>query len=100
VRRDGIELALGVNATAARRAGKDYVLELEDGRELRGERLLVATGRRPRVDRLGLESVGVEANAHGSKWTRNCARREITGIWPLTHGAQVPGLGRRREHPR
>ena len=34
----------GPGATAARRDGDDYVLELDDGRELRGDRLLVATG--------------------------------------------------------
>ena len=53
LRRDGIELVLSANATAARRDGEDYVLELDDGRELRGDRLLVATGRRPRVRGLG-----------------------------------------------
>src|SRR5208283_4783354 len=35
LRRDGIELALGVHATAARREGEDYVVSLDDGRELR-----------------------------------------------------------------
>ena len=49
LRRDGIELFLGIHATAARRDGDDYVMSLEDGRELRGDHLLVATGRRPRV---------------------------------------------------
>jgi len=56
--RDGVELVLGVHATAAHREGEHYFLELDDGRKLRGDRLLVATGRRPRVDGLGLESVG------------------------------------------
>jgi pyruvate/2-oxoglutarate dehydrogenase complex dihydrolipoamide dehydrogenase (E3) component len=65
LRRDAIELALGVHAGAARREGDEYMLELDDGRELRGDRLLVATGRRPRVDGLGLETVGVEANSRG-----------------------------------
>ena len=65
LRREGIELVLGAHATAARRDGDDYVLELDDGRELRGDRLLVATGRRPRVDGIGLETVGVEPDAHG-----------------------------------
>src|SRR5436190_4759274 len=50
LRRDGVELALGVHATAARREGQHYVLEFDDGRKLSGDRLLVATGRRPRVD--------------------------------------------------
>src|SRR5262249_24873765 len=47
LRRDGIELFLGVKAVVARREAEDYVLELDDGSTLRGDRLLVATGRRP-----------------------------------------------------
>ena len=65
VRRDGVELSLGVRVTGARRDGEDYVLELEDGRHLSGEQILIATGRRPRVNGLGLETVGVHADAHG-----------------------------------
>ncbi len=51
--REGIELVLGEHAAAARKDGDDYVLELEDGSELRGDRILVATGRRSegRLDR-------------------------------------------------
>src|SRR2546423_248560 len=51
--REGIELVLSANATAARRDGDDYVLEFDDGRELTGDRLLVAPGRRPPGLRLG-----------------------------------------------
>ena len=79
LRREGIELVLSANATAARRDGEDYVLELDDGRELRGDRLLVATGRRPRVHGIGLETVGVEPDATGSRSTRTCARRSVCG---------------------
>ena len=46
LRRDGIELRLGMHATAARREGEEYVLQFDGGPELRGDRLLVATGRR------------------------------------------------------
>ena len=65
LRRDGIELVVGVVVTAARREREEYVLELEGGRELRGDRLLVATGRRPRVAGFGLETVGVNADVQG-----------------------------------
>ncbi|HEU4454668.1 MAG TPA: NAD(P)/FAD-dependent oxidoreductase [Longimicrobium sp.] len=92
LRREGIEIVLGASATAARREGSDYVLVLGDGRELRGDRLLVATGRRPRVQALGLETVGVEANPRGIAVDARLrvadglwAVGDITGIWPLTH---------------
>jgi pyruvate/2-oxoglutarate dehydrogenase complex dihydrolipoamide dehydrogenase (E3) component len=98
LRRDGVELFLGVRATAARRDGDDFVLELDDDSELRGDRLLVATGRRPRVDGIGLETVGIEAGGHGvpvdarlSVGERLWAVGDITGIWQLTHVGKYQG---------
>jgi pyruvate/2-oxoglutarate dehydrogenase complex dihydrolipoamide dehydrogenase (E3) component len=98
LRRDGIEVVLGARVTAARRAGEDFVLELEDGRELRGDRLLVATGRRPRVDGIGLETVGIEADPRGipvdarlRAGERLWAIGDVTGIWPLTHVGKYQG---------
>jgi dihydrolipoamide dehydrogenase len=92
LRRDGIDLALGVRATAAERVGDDYVLKLDDGRELHGDRLLIATGRRPRIENLGLETVGVVATKHGIPVDahlrvsdRLWAIGDATGIWQLTH---------------
>ncbi|HEX8083196.1 MAG TPA: NAD(P)/FAD-dependent oxidoreductase [Solirubrobacteraceae bacterium] len=98
LRRDGIELLLGVHATAARREGEDYVLSLDDDREVRGDRLLVATGRRPRVEDIGLETVGIETNgggipvdAHLRAGERLWAVGDVTGIWPLTHVGKYQG---------
>jgi dihydrolipoamide dehydrogenase len=98
LRRDGIELILGAHATAARRDGDDYVLALDEGRELRGDRLLVATGRRPRVGDIGLETVGIEADGHGipvdaqlRAGERLWAIGDVTGIWPLTHVGKYQG---------
>jgi dihydrolipoamide dehydrogenase len=92
LRRDGIDLALSVRAIAAEHVGDDYVLKLDDGRELHGDRLLVATGRRPRVDNLGLETVGIVAtkrgipvDAHLRVSDRLWAIGDATGIWQLTH---------------
>ena len=107
LRRDGVELVLGTHATAARRDGEDYVLALDDGRELRGDRLLVATGRRPRVDGLGLETVGIKADGHGipvdaqlRAGERLWAIGDVTGVLAADPRRQVPGRRRRREHPR
>ncbi|HEX2233861.1 MAG TPA: NAD(P)/FAD-dependent oxidoreductase [Thermoleophilaceae bacterium] len=96
--REGIELFLSANTTAARRDGEDYVLELEDGRELRGDTLLVATGRRARVHDVGLETVGVEPDAHGVPVNEHLqvaeqlwAIGDVTGLWPLTHVGKYQG---------
>jgi dihydrolipoamide dehydrogenase len=98
LRRDGVELVLGAQATSARRDGEDYVLELEDGRRLRGDRLLVATGRRPRVTDIGLETVGIGVDGHGipvdahmRAGERLWAIGDVTGIWPLTHVGKYQG---------
>ena len=98
LRRDGIELVLGRHATQARRDGNDFVLDLDDGQEVRGERLLIATGRRPRVDGIGLETVGVKPDSHGipvdshmQVGERLWAIGDITGIWPLTHVGEYAG---------
>ena len=98
LRREGVELALAANTSAARREGDEYVLELDDGRELRGDRLLVATGRRPRVRRIGLETVGVEPDPHGVRVDAHLRAAEklwaigdVTGLWPLTHVGKYEG---------
>ncbi len=98
LRRDGIELALGVQAVQASRDGADFVLRLDDGRELRGDHLLVATGRRPRVEGIGLETVGIEADPHGVPvdsqmrvGERLWAVGDVTGILQLTHVGEYQG---------
>jgi dihydrolipoamide dehydrogenase len=98
LRREGIELVLAANVTAARRDGAEYVLDFDDGRELRGDRLLVATGRRPRVTGLGLETIGVELDAGGVPVDSHLrvtehvwAIGDVTGLWPLTHVGKYQG---------
>jgi pyruvate/2-oxoglutarate dehydrogenase complex dihydrolipoamide dehydrogenase (E3) component len=95
---DGIELHLGQHASGARRDGGGYVLDFPDGSQLSGDRLLVATGRRPRVDDLGLETVGLEAGAHGiavdarmSAGDGLWAIGDVTGQWLLTHVGKYQG---------
>ena len=98
LRRDGIEVILAVPAAAARRDGPDYVLTLDDGRELRGDRLLVATGRRPRVP-AGLDIVGVTAGPKGipvdarlrAGGERLWAIGDVTGVRLLTHVGKYQG---------
>jgi pyruvate/2-oxoglutarate dehydrogenase complex dihydrolipoamide dehydrogenase (E3) component len=98
LRADGVELILGVQATGARRDGEDYVLALGDGREVRGDHLLVATGRRPRVEGIGLDTVGIHADAHGIPVDTHLRAGEglwavgdVTGVRLLTHVGKYQG---------
>src|SRR3954451_17229828 len=97
--REGIEVILGVHAERAGRDGDDYLLTLDDGRELRGDKLLVATGRSARTD-VGLETLGVEPGKRGIevddrmavKGTDNVwAIGDCTGQWPLTYVGKYQG---------
>lgn len=65
----GIDVRTGATAVAASAAGPDGTdgsasLELEGGDTVTGSKLLVATGRTPRTEMIGLESVGIESGGY------------------------------------
>jgi pyruvate/2-oxoglutarate dehydrogenase complex dihydrolipoamide dehydrogenase (E3) component len=92
--RAGVEVRTGAKATAVGRGDEGQVwLRLEGGDELRGDELLVAVGRKPRTEDVGLESVGIEAGDYlevddrlrvdGSDWLY--AVGDVNGRALLTH---------------
>jgi pyruvate/2-oxoglutarate dehydrogenase complex dihydrolipoamide dehydrogenase (E3) component len=106
-----LRIHLGQRAAGVSRDGSEYVVRFADGRQLVAERLLVATGRRPRVKDLGLENAGIEADPHGIPVDSHMragdgiwAIGDVTGIWPLTYVGKYHGriaaaniLGENRE---
>src|SRR5690348_693281 len=60
LRRAGAEIRLGSRATKAERTADGLTLALEDGTRIDAARLLLASGRRPRLGGLGLDVLGVE----------------------------------------
>ena len=91
--REGIELRLGAAVKSAARHGDGFALALGGGEELRGDKLLVATGRKPRSSELGLENAGVRTDEHGAVEVDERLRAadgvwavgDVTGIMPFTH---------------
>jgi dihydrolipoamide dehydrogenase len=88
----GITVLTGRKATEARRPAGEVTLVLDDGREIVGDELLVATGRTPSSDALGLETVGLESGRYVTVddamhvldgWLYACG--DITGRNLLTH---------------
>jgi len=79
---DGIELRLGQHATAVTLDGERRTVELDSGEAVDAERVIVATGRRPRAQNLGLEALGVELGDRGEiPIDERC--RVGDGIWAI-----------------
>ena len=97
LREDGIELLLGKRAEGVRVENGVRVVELDDGGEARGEQVVVAVGRRPRTQDLGLEELGVEIGPRGIVIDDCC--RAAERVWAIgdcaggafTHVAKYQG---------
>ena len=96
----GVEVKTSTRATVASRGeGGQVSLGLGGGEALRGDELLVAVGRRPRTDDIGLEQAGVEAGGYldvddqlrvaGSDWLY--AIGDVNGRALLTHMGKYQG---------
>jgi dihydrolipoamide dehydrogenase len=92
---DGIDVHTGVQATRVDRDGDEYVVTLNDGAELGGERVLVAAGRRPRSHDLGLETIGLGGELRAIPVDEHCrvadgvwAAGDCTGVMLFTHVAK------------
>jgi pyruvate/2-oxoglutarate dehydrogenase complex dihydrolipoamide dehydrogenase (E3) component len=114
LRRAGAEIYLGARAAKAERTRDGLTLALEDGTRIDADRLLLATGRRPRLGGLGLDALGLTvtpgmtlptttrcevAGAQGRVW----AAGDVTGT-THTHASHYQAgvvaaniLGRHRE---
>jgi pyruvate/2-oxoglutarate dehydrogenase complex dihydrolipoamide dehydrogenase (E3) component len=95
---EDVELCFGQHATAVRRQDEEFVLEFPERDELRGDRLLVATGRRARVHNIGLENVGIEPGRQGIEVDSRMragdgiwAIGDASGVWPLTYVGKYQG---------
>lgn len=78
---EGLDVRTGTRAVAVRREGAERVVGFEDGAEVRGEVVIVAAGRRPRTDGIGLETVGVEPRPAGIAVDDRC--RAADGVWAI-----------------
>jgi pyruvate/2-oxoglutarate dehydrogenase complex dihydrolipoamide dehydrogenase (E3) component len=96
---EGIDLHLGVHAKQVSSENGGVTMRLDDGAIIAAERVLVATGRRPRVRDLGLENVGldpdcghVEVDQHLRTSAHNVwAIGDVTGVALFTHVGKYQG---------
>jgi pyruvate/2-oxoglutarate dehydrogenase complex dihydrolipoamide dehydrogenase (E3) component len=88
-REEGIDVRTGVAVEAAE---PGITLRLSDGSSVKTERLLVATGRQPRTEGLGLEQLGLSIGPHGIEVDERLRAAEnvwaigdVTGVALFTH---------------
>jgi pyruvate/2-oxoglutarate dehydrogenase complex dihydrolipoamide dehydrogenase (E3) component len=84
---DGIRVIVRAHSERVEATDAGIRLHLADGEALEAERLLVATGRRPRVDGLGLEALGVEITERGV--TVDDRLRAGDRVWAIGDAAGV-----------
>ena len=90
---EGIEVRIDANCLTARRDGDNVVVGLDceaGAREVAGSHLLLAVGRVPNTDDLGLDKAGVETDARGYILVDEQLRTNVPGIWAL---GDCNGLG-------
>jgi pyruvate/2-oxoglutarate dehydrogenase complex dihydrolipoamide dehydrogenase (E3) component len=112
LRRTGVDVRLGSAAVKAERLDEGQALTLADGTRIEADRVLLATGRRPRVTGLGLDKLGVDlkpgaavpvdstcrvlaqdgdGSISGAGWAgpvRLWAAGDVTGLGTHTHTAR------------
>ncbi|MFC4564984.1 dihydrolipoyl dehydrogenase family protein [Nocardiopsis mangrovi] len=96
--RDGVDVRTGSEPRRFYRDGTDSVVELDDGARIAADVVLLATGRRPRTEGLGLEEAGIEVGARGLAVDERCrvaeglwAVGDVTGVALFTHVAKYQG---------
>jgi len=105
-KKQGLDLKLGTKVTGAKTAKDGVTLTLESAaggksETLKAEVVLVAIGRRPFTDKLGLKDVGVEVDGRGFVVTDHHYKTNVEGIYAigdvvggamLAHKAEEEGI--------
>jgi dihydrolipoamide dehydrogenase len=91
LRRVGVEIFLGSPATKAERTPDGLTLALEDGTRIDADRLLLATGRRPRLTGLGLDALGITV-APGQALPTDASCRVVSGVVSGVASGVVSGV--------
>ena len=83
---EGVTVITDTGDLAAEKRGDGVAIRMTCGgapREVAGSHLLVATGRRPNTDDLGLEAAGVETDARGYVTVDDSLQTSVPGVWAM-----------------
>ncbi len=85
----GLAFELGVRVTGARAEGDGCVVEAEGRKALTCSHVLVAVGRKPHTEGLGLDAVGIQPNERGQIPVDERFRTNAEGVYAI--GDVIPG---------
>jgi pyruvate/2-oxoglutarate dehydrogenase complex dihydrolipoamide dehydrogenase (E3) component len=86
LRGEGIDIRLGVRGLTVARRGKEIAVSLESqlgNAQILGSHMLIAVGRRPNTDDLGLDKAGVATDQRGFIQVDDELRTTVPGIWAM-----------------
>ncbi|ACI99646.1 dihydrolipoyl dehydrogenase [Rhodospirillum centenum] len=100
--KQGLSFKLGTKVTGARMNAESVTLTLEPAKgggetTLEADIVLVAIGRRPYTEGLGLETVGVALDSRGRIVTDHHFRTNVPGIWAIGDVIAGPMLAHKAE---
>jgi pyruvate/2-oxoglutarate dehydrogenase complex dihydrolipoamide dehydrogenase (E3) component len=86
LKEEGIDVRVGAKVAGVEKQGNEIAVRIESAGKVSrvvGTHLLVATGRRPNTDDLGLDKAGVATDAHGYVQVDDQLRTNVAGIWAM-----------------
>jgi dihydrolipoamide dehydrogenase len=95
--KQGLQFRLGSRVKGARKEGAIAVVELEGAEPLRCDRVLLAVGRRPNTDGLGLENVGLALDERGRIPVDDRFRTQVEGLYAIGDVIRGPMLAHKAE---
>lgn len=95
--KQGIEFSLGQRVTGARVAGKECVVECEGAEPIHCDRVLLAVGRVPNTEGLGLENVGIATDKRGRIPVNGHFETNTPGIFAIGDVIAGPMLAHKAE---
>jgi dihydrolipoamide dehydrogenase len=95
LREEGVDVRLSARIASVAFDGSARIVRFEDGSRVRASELVIASGRNPRVEGLGLEALGTGLGEDGLQVDHRCCVAEgvwaigdVTGVMPFTHVAK------------
>jgi dihydrolipoamide dehydrogenase len=95
--KQGIEFKLGARVTSAKRSGDQVIVGIDGQESMTCDRVLLAVGRSPNTDDLGLESVGIELDPRGRIPIDDEFRTYVPGFYAIGDVVRGPMLAHKAE---